>query len=100
MVYFNDKDWIVRVNKQIIPYKDKDNLKNDVVSILKVDKTSVVFVMNATDEWLVKKVNDLISKNVPYKNSYFVIRQKHKTYVAFKLYIGQRIDLNTMKIGG
>ena len=100
LVYFNDKDWIVRVNKQIIPYKDKDNLKNDVVSILKVDKTSVVFVMNATDELLVKKVNDLISKNVPYKNSYFVIRQKHKTYVAFKLYIGQRIDLNTMKIGG
>ena len=98
LVYFNDKDWIVRVNKQIIPYKDKDNLKNDVVSILKVDKTSVVFVMNAADELLVKKVNDLIGRNVPYKNSYFVIRQKHKTYVAFKLYIGQRIELDTMRI--
>gem|GEM_PF-6763436 len=100
LVYFNDQDWNIKVNKQIIPYKDKDNLKNDVVSILKVNKGSVVFVMNDTDDEMIKKVNKLIEKKVPYSHSYFIVKQKHRTYVAFKLYIGQKIDLETMKIEG
>lgn len=97
LVYFDDSNWRARVNNKIISNKDK-TLKNVVV--VKVNKTSIAFLLKKTSFQLVERVKKIRKDGGSYSNNYYLVPDGKKTYIAFKLFIGQKIDLNTLKISG
>ena len=97
LVYFNNDNWRARVGGRVISNKDK-TLKN--VAVVKVNKTSIAFLLKKTSSQLVEQVKKIRKEGGSYSNNYYLIPDGKKTYIAFKLFIGQKIDLNTLKISG
>ena len=97
LVYFNDKYW-----KCSIDGKKVDNLtKNEAhkkASIVKVNKRSILFVLNVTDKDNVALVSKIIAEKKQNYGQYQIIKSGTKKIVMFRLFIGQKIDFDTMEI--
>ena len=100
LVYFNKNDWSVTINGK----KITNNTKGDYIffeaKVVKVNKTSVVFLLTNAEEKITKKVRLIQNNKSSYGQNYYLMHEGGKTYVAFKLFIGQKINLDTMKITG
>lgn len=100
LVFFNENNWEAKINYEIFNNNNKNKKTLFDTGIVKVDDNSIIFLVKKTDDLMVKKVK-LIKKNkLPYSNNYYLIKKGKKTYVAFKLFNGQKIKLDTMTIIG
>ena len=99
MVYLNDKDWKARVNRENVNYKNKDSKNFNGAMIVKSNKTSMIFLL-LTPNKMVETVKKIKEENASYSKNYYLVREGKDTYIAFKLFIGQTINLDTMKIKG
>ena len=97
LVYFDDNNWRARVGRKVISSQDK-TLSN--AAVVKVNKTSIAFLLKKTSQQLVERVKKIRKEGGSYSHNYYLIPDGKKTYIAFKLFIGQTIDLDTLKISG
>ena len=100
LLFFNDDEWSCIVDGKTIKSADK-NKKGSRYSIVKVNKTSIVFVLKKTTQTMIKQVEELIEKKYPYYQNYFITEdEKGNQHIGFKLFVGQTIDFTTMRITG
>ena len=97
LTYFNIKNWSCRINNKDITYKNQENCHKNV-SIVKVNKQSVLFVMNETNEDILKKIKDIQKEKKPYYTNFYIIKHNTKRVAMFRLFTGQSINLETMQI--
>ena len=100
LVYFNENDWKCKINNKVINNDNLYDIFNNKVSILNINKGSITFMLRRTDSKTIKIVKNIQENKSSYYYNYYIINEKGKDYVVFKLFIGQKIDLNTMKISG
>ena len=99
LLFFSPEEWTCRIDGQVIKSENR-NKKGSRYSIVKVNKTSIVFVLKKTTKKMIKQVEDIISKNYPYYQNYFTTQENGQTHIGFKLFVGQKIDFDTMRITG
>ena len=98
LVFFNKKKWNAKINSDLINQASKKTFFE--AKIATVNKTNIVFLIQNPSKKIIEKVRLIKDENLSYSNSYYVIKKGNKTQIAFKLYVGQKIDLDTMKIVG
>lgn len=99
LFYLSDNDWRTRINRKKITNKEKDKTLINNTSIVKVNKTSIIFLLQKPNT-LVDKVKKIKESKVSYSNNYYLVADGKDIYIAFKLFIGQKINLDTMVITG
>lgn len=99
LVYFNDKDWRARVNGVYVNSQNKDTVSLKDVSVVKTNKISMIFLLKKPND-KIKEVREIQKKGGSYNQNYYIVQEGKDTYIAFKLFIGQKINLDTMKITG
>ena len=98
LVFFNRKKWNAKINNNLVNQASKKTFFE--AKIATVNKTNIVFLIQNPSKKIIEKVRLIKDENLSYSNSYYVIKRGNKTQIAFKLYVGQKIDLDTMKIVG
>ena len=99
LFYLSDNAWRTRINRKKITNKEKDKTLINNTSIVKVNKTSIIFLLQKPNT-LVDKVKKIKESKVSYSNNYYLVADGKDIYIAFKLFIGQKINLDTMVITG
>ena len=99
LLFFSPQEWTCRIDGQTIKSEDR-NKKGSRYSIVKVNKTSIVFVLKKTTKQMIKQVEELIDKKYQYYQNYFTTEENGQTHIGFKLFVGQKIDFDTMMISG
>ena len=100
LVYFNDKDWRAKVNSEKVDNKNVSQKGFFGAKPIKANKTSMIFLIQKPDDKITKKVQLIKDNHSSYSGNYYLVPSQGKTYVAFKLFIGQKINLDTMQITG
>ncbi len=99
LVYFDDKHWDCKINNKTFNYKTQNEVHKNV-SIVKVNKQSILFVLNNTTEDIINKIIDIKKKKKKYHTNFYIVSNGGKKVFMFRLFIGQTIDLQTLKISG
>lgn len=99
LMYFDDKNWHCKINNKKFDYKMRNEIHKNV-SIVKVNKQSILFVLNNTTEDIINKVIDIKKHKEQYYTNFYIVSNKKKKVLMFRLFIGQTIDLETLKISG
>lgn len=97
LVYFNDRHWKCSIDGKKVDNLTKNNAHKKA-SIVKVNKGSILFVLNVTDKDNVALVSKIIAEKKQNYGQYQIIKSGTKKIVMFRLFIGQKIDFNTMEI--
>ena len=100
LVFLDENNWEAKINHEIFNNKNKNKKTLFDTGIVKVDNNSITFLVKKTDDLMVKKVQLIKKRKLPYSNNYYLVKKGKKTYVAFKLFNGQKIKLDTMIIIG
>lgn len=100
LVFLDENNWEAKINHEIFNNKNKNKKTLFDTGIVKVDNNSIIFLVKKTDDLMVKKVQLIKKRKLPYSNNYYLVKKGKKTYVAFKLFNGQKIKLDTMIIIG
>ena len=98
LIYFNENNWTATINNETL---NNNNIRTKTimgVKIVKINKLSIIFLMKNANNDVIKKIKSIKKNNSPYSENYYLIERNKKTYVAFKLFVGQKIDLETMEI--
>lgn len=99
LVYFDDKHWNCKINNKTFNYNTQNTVHKNV-SIVKVNKQSILFVLNNTTEDIINKVVDIKKKKKQYYTNFYIVSNGGKKVFMFRLFTGQTIDLQTLKISG
>ncbi len=99
LIYENSKNWISRINGKIFTQETEDYI-NQEISILKIEKNYIIFKINNVNQEKIDKINKIKSEGGSYISSYFVVpvQKSQINALAFKLYVGQEINLETFRI--
>ena len=97
LYYYNDNDWGCKINNRFIK-KSNQNDAHGNVSIVKVNKDSVLFVLNKTKEDDIVKIKKLKQSNYKYSSDYYIVKNGNMKSVMFRLHIGQSINLKSFQI--
>ncbi len=96
LIFFNKNKWEAKINYDIVNNINKKTFFG--VKIFEVNKDSIVFIIEKPDNKIIEKVNKIIDDDSSYSDNYNIINKGKKTYITFMLYVGQKIDLDTMEI--
>ena len=99
LLFFSPEEWTCRIDGQVIKSENR-NKKGSRYSIVKVNKTSIVFVLKKTTKKMIKQVEKIVEDRYPYYQNYFTTEENGQTHIGFKLFVGQKIDFDTMRITG
>ena len=95
-LYYYDKDsWGCKVNNKFINRGNQNEVHDDV-SIVKVNRDNILFILNTTSDEDVGNVRKL--KKSKYVDNYYIVKNGGKRSIMFRLYIGQSIDLTNLQI--
>ena len=97
LYYYNDNDWGCKINNRFIKKKNQNEAHGNV-SIVKVNKDNVLFVLNRTKKEDLEKVKKLKKSKYRYNNDYYIVKNGDIQSVMFRLHIGQSINLKNFKI--
>ena len=99
LLFVSGDEWVCRINSKVIKSENR-NKKGSNFSIVKVNKTSIVFLLKKTTKTMIKQVETLIEKKYPYYQNYFITEENDQQHIGVKLFVGQTIDFDTMRIIG
>ena len=97
LYYYNDDNWGCKINNRFIK-KSNQNEAHSGVSIVKVNKDSILFVLNKTKEKDIENVRKLKKAKYRYNNDYYIVKNGNVQYIMFRLHIGQSINLKNFHI--
>ena len=98
LFYNGPDDWKCKINNNIITNETEQKLTDDT-TILKVNKNSVIFLLNTISDAYLENIKLFKERKYAYADNYHIFTDVDgKQYVVFKLYAGQKIDLDTMQI--
>ncbi len=98
LFYNGPNDWKCKINNHVITNNTEQKL-TDEVTILRVNKNSVIFLLNTISDAYLENIKKFKEKKYAYADNYHIFTDiDGKQYVVFKLYAGQKIDLDTMQI--
>ena len=100
LVFLDDKNWEVKINRETFNSKNRANKTLFDTGIVKVNKKSVIFLIKKVDDMAVERVRLIKKKRLPYSDNYYLVKKGKKTYIGFKMFNGQKINLDTMIITG
>ena len=99
LLFFSPEEWTCRIDGQVIKSENR-NKRGSRYSIVKVNKTSIVFVLKKTTKKMIKQVEKIVEDRYPYYQNYFTTEENGQTHIGFKLFVGQKINFDTMRITG
>ena len=97
LYYYDDNNWGCKINNRFIKKSNQNDAHNNV-SIVKVNKDSILFVLNRTKEDDIEKIRKLKKSNYQYRSDYYIVKNGKTQSVMFRLHIGQSINLKSFKI--
>ena len=97
LYYYDDNNWGCKINNRFIKKSNQNGAHNNV-SIVKVNKDSILFVLNRTKEDDIEKIRKLKKSNYQYRSDYYIVKNGKTQSVMFRLHIGQSINLKSFKI--
>ena len=97
LYYYDDNNWGCKINNRFVKKSNQNDAHNDV-SIVKVNKDSILFVLNRTKEDDIEKIRKLKKSNYQYRSDYYIVKNGKTQSVMFRLHIGQSINLKSFKI--
>ena len=97
LYYYDDNNWGCKINNRFIKKSNQNDAHNNV-SIVKVNKDSILFVLNRTKEDDIEKIRKLKKSNYQYRSDYYIVKSGKTQSVMFRLHIGQSINLKSFKI--
>jgi len=98
LFYNSPNDWKCKINNHIITNETEQKL-TDNTTILRVNKNSIIFLLNTISDTYLENINRFKEKKYAYSENYHIFTDiDGKKYIVFKLYAGQKIDLDTMQI--
>ena len=98
LFYNGPNDWKCKINNNIIT-NDTEQKLTDNTTILKVNKNSIIFLLNTISNTYLENIKHFKDNKYAYADNYHIFTDVDgKQYVVFKLYAGQKIDLDTMTI--
>jgi hypothetical protein len=98
LFYNSPNDWKCKINNHIITNETEQKL-TDNTTILRVNKNSIIFLLNTISDTYLENIKRFKEKKYAYSENYHIFTDiDGKQYVVFKLYAGQKIDLDTMQI--
>ena len=97
LYYYNDNNWGCTVNNRFIKKSNQDEVHSNV-SIVKVNKDNILFVLNETKEDDIVKIRQLKNSNYRYRSAYYIVKNGKIKSLMFRLYTGQSINLKSFKI--
>ena len=98
LLYNGPNDWKCKINNNIIT-NDTEQKLTDNTTILRVNKNSIIFLLNTISDAYLENIKHFKEKKYAYADNYHIFTDiDGKQYVVFKLYAGQKIDLDTMQI--
>ena len=98
LFYNGPNDWKCKINNKVITNETEQKL-TDSTTILKVNKNSIIFLLNTISDSYIENIKFFKDKKYAYADNYHIFTDiDGKQYVVFKLYSGQKIDLDTMQI--
>ena len=98
LFYNGPDDWKCKINNNIITNETEQKLTDDT-TILKVNKNSIIFLLNTISDAYLENIKLFKERKYAYADNYHIFTDVDgKQYVVFKLYAGQKIDLDTMQI--
>ena len=98
LFYNGPNDWKCKINNDIIT-NDTEQKLTDNTTILKVNKNSIIFLLNTISNTYLENIKHFKENKYAYADNYHIFTDVDgKRYVVFKLYAGQKINLDTMQI--
>lgn len=98
LFYNGPDDWKCKINNNIVTNETEQKLTDDT-TILKVNKNSIIFLLNTISDAYLENIKLFKERKYAYADNYHIFTDVDgKQYVVFKLYAGQKIDLDTMQI--
>ena len=98
LFYNGPNDWKCKINNNIITNDTEQKLTDDT-TILKVNKNSIIFLLNTISNTYLENIKHFKDNKYAYADNYHIFTDVDgKRYVVFKLYAGQKINLDTMTI--
>lgn len=98
LFYNGPNDWKCKINNNVITNETEQKV-TDNTTILKVNKNSIIFLLNTISDTYLENIKQFKEKKYAYAENYHIFTDiDGKKYVVFKLYAGQKIDLDTMQI--
>lgn len=97
LYYYNDNNWGCKINNRFIK-KSNQNEAHSNVSIVKVNKDNILFILNRTKADDIEKIRKLKKSNYKYRSDYYIVKNGKTQSVMFRLYIGQSINLKSFQI--
>ena len=98
LFYNGPNDWKCKINNNIIT-NDTEQKLTDNATILKVNKNSIIFLLNTISNTYLENIKHFKENKYAYADNYHIFTDVDgKRYVVFKLYAGQKINLDTMQI--
>ena len=98
LFYNGPEDWKCKINDKVITNETEQKL-TDNTTILRVNKNSIIFLLNTISDTYLENIKYFKEKKYAYSDNYHIFTDiDGKRYVVFKLYSGQKIDLDTMQI--
>ena len=98
LFYNGPNDWKCKINNNIVTNETEQKL-TDNTTILKVNKNSIIFLLNTISDAYLENIKQFKEKRYAYADNYHIFTDiDGKKYVVFKLYAGQKINLDTMQI--
>ena len=97
LYYYNDNNWGCKINNRFIK-KSNQNEAHSNVSIVKVNKDNILFILNRTKADDIEKIRKLKKANYKYRSDYYIVKNGKTQSVMFRLYIGQSINLKSFQI--
>ena len=97
LYYYDDNNWGCKINNRFIK-KSNQNEAHSNVSIVKVNKDNILFILNRTKADDIEKIRKLKKSNYKYRSDYYIVKNGKTQSVMFRLYIGQSINLKSFQI--
>ena len=98
LFYNGPNDWKCKINNHIITNETEQKL-TDNTTILRVNKNSIIFLLNTISDAYLENIKHFKEKRYAYADNYHIFTDiDGKQYIVFKLYAGQKINLDTMQI--
>ena len=97
LYYYNDNNWGCTINNRFIKNGNQDKAHNNV-SIVKVNKDNILFILKRTKEEDIEKIRKLKKSDYKYRSDYYIVKSGKMRSVMFRLYIGQSINLTSFII--
>ena len=98
LFYNGPNDWKCKIDNNIITNETEQKL-TDNTTILKVNKNNIIFLLNTISDTYLENIKHFKENKYAYADNYHIFTDiDGKKYIVFKLYAGQKINLDTMQI--